>query len=49
MNETAKEIFYLLSFSAGSGFLLSRTLFELYKEWTNESGLEQTRNRRLRP
>ncbi len=49
MNESAREIFYLLSFSVGTGFMLSKTLFALYKEWQNDSRLEKTRSRRVRP
>ncbi|HNX77423.1 MAG TPA: hypothetical protein PLM07_12710 [Candidatus Rifleibacterium sp.] len=49
MNESAREIFYLLSFSVGTGFMLSKTLFALFKEWQNENRLGKTRNRRLRP
>lgn len=49
MSETAREIFYLLSFSVGTGFLLSKTMFALYKEWQDDSYLEKSRNRRLRP
>ncbi|GAB1354654.1 hypothetical protein MASR1M12_33930 [Erysipelotrichia bacterium] len=49
MNDSAREIFYLLSFSVGTGFMLSKTLFALYKEWQNDKSLEKSRNRRLRP
>ncbi|GEM_PF-3034643 len=49
MNDSAREIFYLLSFSVGTGFMLSKTLFALYKEWLNDKSLEKSRNRRLRP
>jgi len=49
MNDSAREIFYLLSFSVGTGFMLSKTLFALYMEWQNDKSLEKSRNRRLRP
>jgi Golgi nucleoside diphosphatase len=49
MSETAKEIFYLLSFSVGSGFLLSKTVFSLMKIWQDDQWLEKGRSRRFRP
>ncbi len=49
MSETAKEIFYLLSFSVGSGFLLSKTLFALYRTWQEDGWLEKGRGRRCKP
>jgi len=49
MSETAKEIFYLLSFSVGSGFLLSKTLFALYRTLQDDSWLEKGRGRRCKP
>ncbi|MDD2999529.1 MAG: hypothetical protein PHV05_10755 [Candidatus Riflebacteria bacterium] len=49
MNETAKEIFYLLSFSVSTGFLLSKTLYALYQEWQDNNWLKKNRNHRYRP
>ncbi|MFZ5953403.1 MAG: hypothetical protein ACOYXC_22055 [Candidatus Rifleibacteriota bacterium] len=49
MSETAKEIFYLLSFSLGSGFLFSRTVFSLVKIWQNDEWLEKGKSRRYKP
>jgi Golgi nucleoside diphosphatase len=49
MSETAKEIFYLLSFSVSTGFLFSKTIFSLVKIWQDDEWLEKGKSRRLRP
>jgi hypothetical protein len=49
MSETAKEIFYLLSFSVGTGFLFSKTLLSLINAWKDDTYLEKSRSRRYRP
>ena len=36
MNDSAREIFYLLSFSVSTGFLFSKTVFTLINIWQEE-------------
>jgi hypothetical protein len=49
MSETATEIFYLLSFSIGTGVLLSKTLCSLLRTWQDDEWLEKNKNKRYRP
>jgi len=49
MSESAREIFYLLSFSVTAGFFFSKTMFKLFITWQENGEVEKGKVKRHRP